>query len=91
MSVSDTAGRHQSKQGSDEIPLCQARPAIPLKLARVAGGKRMQHRLAEIGMTVGSSFRILSGSPTGPIIIAVRGTRLAIGKGMMSHIFVKPA
>ena len=74
-------------------------PDIPLRAALVGqnlvfaglqdGGLRLAHRLAEIGLTPGAPLEVINRSP-GPFIVAVRGARLVLGRGMVQKILVRP-
>ncbi len=75
----------------------RATPALPLVMAAVGekvrvtkflGGPKMQNRLAGMGLTLGEEITVLNNC--GPVIISVRGSRLAIGKGLASKILVSP-
>jgi ferrous iron transport protein A len=71
------------------IPLTQAPLGAPLKLVRIRGGKHMVHRLADMGLTRGVEITILQDSG-GPLLISVRDTRIALGRGMARHLVVTP-
>lgn len=55
----------------------------------LSGGKHISSRLASIGLTIGSEVQVLQNYHRGPIIITVRGIRLALGRGEASKIGVK--
>ena len=61
----------------------------PVKLVRINAGRRLTHRLTELGLTPGVSFEVLQ-DRGGPLLLAVRNTRLALGRGMASKILVEP-
>ncbi len=79
---------------------CQAtrtRPALPLTLVsagekvrveRFLGGSQALARLAAMGLTVGEELEVINNC--GPIIVSVRGARLAIGQGLAHKILVSP-
>jgi len=46
------------------------------------------HRLAELGLTPGVEMEVLQ-NKGGPILLAVRSTRLAIGRGMANKVMVR--
>ena len=60
-------------------------------MTRIRGGRGMLHRLAEMGLSRGSRFRVLSKGFAGPLIVVVKGARFVIGKGMANRIVVRPA
>ena len=57
-----------------------------------AGGRgwRFQKRLMDMGLTPGARVTVMKSAPfRGPVEVRVRGSRLAIGRGMAQRIFVK--
>ena len=60
-------------------------------LAEVRGGRGFTHRLAEMGLTPGTRFRIQNKGRPGPFIITVRDARMVLGHGAIHRIFVYPA
>jgi len=73
------------------MPLTMAGPGERMRLVSLRGGQRMRRRLADLGLTVSMSLQIVQRSGRGPLIVAVKGTRLAIGRGLAHHILVEPA
>ena len=53
------------------------------------GGRNMITRLMAMGLTVGTKIRIVKSTGPGPVLIEVRGTRLALGRGVATKILVK--
>ena len=68
-------------------PLSQAPRKQRLRLVEIRGGRKLTHRLVEMGLTPGVSLRIMQDSG-GPLLVAVRDSRIAIGRGMAQRIFV---
>lgn len=58
-----------------------------VRLIRVNAGRRLSHRLAELGLTPGIEFSVLRDNG-GPLLISVRDSRIAIGRGMANKISV---
>jgi Fe2+ transport system protein FeoA len=52
----------------------------------LSGGCNMQRKLAEMGLTPGCRFEIISSSSTGRVLITTPRGRLAIGHGMAEKI-----
>lgn len=65
----------------NHTPLTQAPQGRTLKLASIEGGRQLNRRLAELGLTPGTRLRVMQDSG-GPLIIAVRDSRIALGRGM---------
>jgi Fe2+ transport system protein FeoA len=71
------------------IPLTKATIGEPFRLVRLEGGRGLQRRLAELGLTPGVNLRVLQDCG-GPLLIAIRSSRIALGRGMANKITVSP-
>ena len=69
------------------IPLSQAPEGRPLKLVEINAGRRLKYRLAEMGLTAGVEMTILQ-KAGGPLLVCVRDSRVAIGRGMAQKLMV---
>jgi len=58
-------------------------------IERIEGGKNSREKLISMGLLPGKKVEILSGASTGPMIIKVHDTRIALGHGLAHKIFVK--
>jgi len=73
------------------MPLTMAGPGESVQLVAVRGGRRLRRRLADLGLTPGTSVRVVQVNPMGPLILAFKDdVRLALGRGMAHKIQVKP-
>jgi ferrous iron transport protein A len=52
-------------------------------------GSGILRRLLDLGLTKGCSFKVVQGSRAGPILIEVRGTRIALGHGIARRLIVE--
>ena len=52
---------------------------------------RLMRRLEVLGMTGGTSVRVMNTKSRGTMIIKIRGTRFALGKGITENVEVKEA
>jgi DtxR family Mn-dependent transcriptional regulator len=60
------------------------------KIALIRGGHNMLQRLLDMGLTPGTEIRVAKVAPLGgPVELAVRGSKLALGKGVSSKVFVE--
>ncbi|MCK4627081.1 MAG: ferrous iron transport protein A [Phycisphaerae bacterium] len=74
-------------------------PTMPLAMTLVGqtvtfagirnAGRGLAHRLAEMGLTPGENLEIINRGP-GPFIVAVKGSRFVLGRGMVHRILVRP-
>ena len=72
------------------LPLAMVGTGQVVKLVRVAAGRILARRLAELGLTPGVQLEVLQ-DQGGPLLLAVRDSRLALGRGMAHKIIVETA
>ncbi len=58
------------------------------KVISITAGKGKVRRLMEMGILPGEILEVISNS-VGPVIVRVRGSMVAIGRGMASNILVE--
>jgi len=76
--------------GQEIMPLMDLRVGQKGIVALIRGGRGMIQRLTDMGLTPGTEIKILKSAPFhGPIEICVRGSNLAIGRGVAMKIFVE--
>ena len=83
----------QSLKGRVEetVPLTNLSEGERGIVSYMIGGYGMVRRLTEMGLTPGTTVKVLRrGLLRGPIQIEVRGCFLALGHGVASRVFVKP-
>jgi len=72
------------------IPITELKPGDKGIIASVRGNSKVTQRLADLGLTSETSVCILKTAPfNGPIEVAVRGSKLAIGREIAESIMVK--
>ncbi|QPC80510.1 ferrous iron transport protein A [Phototrophicus methaneseepsis] len=75
---------------TDSFPLMFAEKGEVVWLTEIRSGDKLRRRLNELGLYVGMEVRVVQGSNSGPMILAVKNdTRLAVGRGMAQKIMVK--
>jgi Fe2+ transport system protein FeoA len=72
------------------MPLVMVQPGEEVRLVAVQGGLRLRKRLADLGLNLGMTVRVLQHNGHGPLILAVKDSRLALGRGMAHKIMVQP-
>lgn len=61
-----------------------------LRVVALTGGRNLARRLTEMGVPVGAELELVQSGGNGPMVIAVGGTRLGLGRGMAQKIMVTP-
>jgi Fe2+ transport system protein FeoA len=58
------------------------------KIVGLVGGRGARCRLLDLGLTIGVIIKVILIHSYGPVLIEVRGTRLAIGHGLAKKIMI---
>jgi ferrous iron transport protein A len=72
-----------------EFSLIQAKENEKLVIVSIMGGRMATKRLADMGLVPGTKIKVLRKAPFGPIEIEFKGTKLALGRGFATKVFVK--
>jgi ferrous iron transport protein A len=72
-----------------ERPLTLVGRGETVILSRIEGGQNVQQRLTSMGLHPGVMVKVVSNIQSGPFIVAVGETRLALGRGMAHRIIVR--
>ncbi len=70
------------------LPLSELPTGARAKVVKVSGGRYLTMRLFQMGLMPGSEVEVVSNT-FGPILVRVKGTVMAIGRGMASKILVE--
>lgn len=68
--------------------LLDLQPNKAAVVQRVEGGKSLLSRLAAMGFTPGAMLTVIRRGDHGPLLVSLRGSRVALGQGEAEHIFV---
>jgi len=71
-------------------PLALAPTNLPMTVVAVNGGSGLRQRLTDMGIIAGTQIVLVNSRTTGPVIVDVKGSRLALGRGVAHHILVDP-
>ncbi|MFX1483518.1 MAG: ferrous iron transport protein A [Promethearchaeota archaeon] len=53
------------------------------------GQRLIMKRLLDLGLTKGCTFKVVQNRGRGPVLVEVRGTRIALGHGLASKVIVE--
>lgn len=71
------------------LPLAMLPENEEATIVEIMGGRGLVRRLSEMGFTYGTKVKMKhSGSP-GPVLVDIRGSRIALGRGVTMKIMVK--
>lgn len=71
------------------VPLTALRAGMVGRVVAIQGGRGLVMRLYQMGFTPSTVVRVISNN-AGPVIVEVRNTTVALGRGMASKILVEP-
>ena len=71
------------------MPLAMLPENKEAKVVEVRGGRGLVRRLSELGFTPGAKVKILFSNSPGPMLIDVKGSRIALGRGLLMRIIVE--
>ena len=70
------------------MPLSMLSEGEQGKIVSIMGGRGLTRRLAELGFNPGTIVKVLRAT-SGPMVVLLRESRIAIGKGVAMKIFVE--
>lgn len=73
------------------MPLTMATVGQQVQIVSIAAGQRATRRLAEMGLIPGCEIEIMQNQGYGPLLLAIRDTRLAIERGIAHKMIVQPS
>jgi len=71
------------------MPLTLATVGEEVRLVDIRGGQDLRKRLADLGFNIGMTLRIVQKDVNGPMILAVKDSRMVLGRGMAQKVMVE--
>jgi len=71
------------------MPLSGVSEGARVRLVGIDAGRRLSARLAAMGLVPGVEILVVTNRGAGPAVVEVKGTRLALGRGMARKIVVR--
>ena len=71
------------------MPLIMLPEGAQATVIEVHGGRGLCRRLAEMGFNVGDRVRMIKNHRPGPVIVEVKDSRVALGRGVAMKIIVE--
>lgn len=79
---------HRDEEG--ETTLAALPVDATARVLHLYGGRELVARLAALGFTPGTEVRVVQNFGRGPLIVTLRGTRLALGRREAARVHVVP-
>ncbi len=76
------------RKRKEVMPLVMASPSERVRIVGFRGGKGMARRLTAMGLNRDAEVEVIKSNGPGPLIVASRETRIALGVGMAKKILV---
>lgn len=73
----------------DGVPLSALRTGEEGVITGLLGGRSLRSRMVSLGMTPGAAVTVLQNFGHGPLIVRVRDTRVALGRGEAEKVLVR--
>ena len=70
------------------IPLTTLHPGQSGMVRALHGGRHFVGRLAALGFTPGAPVKMVRNNRFGPLIVAVRGAQIALGRGEARRVLI---
>jgi len=58
-------------------------------VAHIDGGDRVSQRMIALGIVPGTRIKVVRNAAFGPLIVDVEGTRIALGRGVSSKVWLR--
>ncbi|MGB9776128.1 MAG: FeoA family protein [Anaerolineae bacterium] len=81
--------REPAHPSSNPVPLSALRTGEVGVVAALSGGHSLRSRMLTLGLTPGAEVTILQNYGRGPMIVRVRDTRVALGRGEAGKVLVR--
>ncbi len=71
------------------IALAELKPGEQAVFVEFCAGRHMAGRLVSLGFTPGATVEMTQNHGRGPLLVSVRGSFVALGRGEANHILVQ--
>lgn len=76
------------RQPTPPMPLSMVSAGERVRVVEVRGGQGCAHRLTSMGLLPGAAVTVVQNAMAGPLIVRLKESRLALGRGMSHRIMV---
>ncbi len=90
LGLPDLTREHSHLDEEGETSLAALPAGAAARVLHLYGGRELIARLAALGFTPGTEVRVEQNFGRGPLIVGLRGTRLALGRREAGRVHVLP-
>jgi ferrous iron transport protein A len=72
-----------------KIPLIMLPEGAKGTVVEIYGGRGLCRRLAELGLTASVRVKMIKNNRPGPVVVEVKDSRMALGRGVTMKIYVE--
>ncbi len=76
-------------EGRKLLTLAHAVPGMKYRIIKVEGDCKLSSRLCAMGLMPNELLSVYTASRGGPVLITIKGSRFAIGRGMTNRIIIE--
>ena len=76
-------------QKNELIPLSSVPAGKTIKMVSVDAGQGLKSRLPAMGLLTNVNFKVIDNQHPGPFVLSLKGSKIALGRGMAAKIMVK--
>lgn len=81
--------RRHSRHEFNGVPLAMLPSGTEATVVRIEGGRGLIGRLSELGFVEGTKVKTLVSSRPGPVLVEVKDSRIALGRGAAMRVLVR--
>ncbi len=87
--IVDQSKFKMSDISSSSLTLAGAVQGRKYKIDKISGGHGLNSRLLSVGFLPGEVISVINQSGWGPLTVSVKGSKIALGRGIAHKIFVR--
>lgn len=81
--------RELREPAAAKVPLASVSEGERVRIVAIIGGRGVTRKLTDMGLPIGSELTVLHRQIGGPLVVASRDVRMALGAGMARKVLVR--
>ena len=74
--------------GEQLFPLSTTQIGDRVLITQILSGQNLEHRLSQMGLTLGSEVQVISKTKSGSVVICIQDKQIGLGAGMANQVMV---